>query len=67
MEVELLTPGVKDSADAQIALEPVAPELEQALGSRIEQQRVKASGIGQDQRVELLGQRQDTMIVSGGQ
>src|SRR4051812_7786075 len=67
MKVKLLPPGVKDSADTQVPMKAVAPELEQALGSGIEQERVEAGGVGQDQRVEILGQRHHTMIVSGGQ
>ena len=37
MEIELLAPGMEDRADAQVALEPVASELEEALGSGIGQ------------------------------
>jgi hypothetical protein len=67
MEIELLAPGMEDRADAQIAVEPVAPKLKQTLGGRVEQQRVEESGVSQDQCVELPRQSQDTMIIRGGQ
>jgi hypothetical protein len=46
MEVELLSPGMQDSGDSQIAVEPVAPKLQQALCGAVEEQRVKSALVG---------------------
>jgi hypothetical protein len=46
MKVELLSPGVQDGSDSEIAPEPVASELQQALCGAVEEQRVKSTLVG---------------------
>jgi hypothetical protein len=66
MEVELLTPGVEHSGEAQITAQAMASELEEGLAGAMEEQRIKAGGIEQNQRVEFLGQSEDAMIIGDG-
>jgi hypothetical protein len=46
MEVELLSPGMQYSGDSEIAVESVAPKLQQTLCGAIEQERVKFALVG---------------------
>jgi len=43
MEVEFLSPGVQHSGDSEIAVESVAPKLQQALCGALKEHRVKSA------------------------
>ena len=49
MKVQLLSPGVKEGGDAQVAAQAVGAELEQRGCGALEEQRIEAGGIEQDQ------------------
>ena len=53
MEVELLSPGMQEGADPQIALESFASKLQQTLGGALEEQGVNSARIGQDQGIKF--------------
>ncbi|HYY31183.1 MAG TPA: hypothetical protein VE860_24805 [Chthoniobacterales bacterium] len=46
MEVELLSPGMQHRGDSEIAVESVAPKLQQTLCGALEEQRVKSALVG---------------------
>ena len=66
---EGLTPRVQDGGDADGAAEVagVAPEGEQGLGGRPEQERVEHPRIALRERIERVGQREDHMEVGNRQ
>src|SRR2546423_4338234 len=63
MEVELLAPSMQHGGDAEIAPEPIAPELQQTLCGGVEEQRVKSVRVGEHQGIEFWGQSEDAMVV----
>jgi hypothetical protein len=58
---------MEDSGDAQIAAQTMASEFQQSLSGAVEKQRVEARRIEQDQRVQFLGECENTVVVRDGE
>ena len=67
--IELLSPGVKDSEEADLSAEMpwIGRDLQQGLGNRTEQQTVEQSLILQGQWSELFGRRENDVAVRNRQ
>jgi len=63
MRAELLIPGMQDHREADLAAEAVVPELEEGPGPGLEEEVQQRPLVGEDQAVELMGQRQDDVEV----
>jgi hypothetical protein len=67
LDIELLAPGVQHGGDADVAAEPVAPELEEALRGALEEKLIELLLVGEEQAVKLLRQGEDAInVLTGG-
>ena len=69
MKAHILVPGMKDSCKAYLCLEPfpISCQFEEGLGCGSKQDVVEDLFVVEDERIELVRERDDHMKILGGQ
>lgn len=62
-----LPPGVQRENDSRLAAEFPLSDLEQGLLGSSKEELIHGARIGSDQRIELMGNRKDRVVVRGGE
>ena len=61
-----LSPGVQRENDSRLAAEFPLSDLEQGLLGSSKEELIHGARIGSDQRIELMRNRKDRVVVRGG-